>query len=445
MPSQPIPLAVAERKPPASYQRPTPQLTSSSPPAFAARPFRSAKTVVILVAILAAALVVVAALLGAFSGRSPGSAPGAGSGTIFSSARAVADRFAAAHGAWNLTKAVGLASQAGFTLPYNDTSAIPNCTLTALAGSLSTNLPIPGFVDSLVSGNASVWAFVYWSPATGAALVIFELSGHVELAVEESTGCAGPGAISPGTIPGSVVDSTTAVSAASAAGGAAFLTAHPTGVSLTMTLNGTLNYSTSHPSTDTTWDIQWSTCSATLLGYSSTSTYGYAFSVEINASSGSALPYTAMNSTCGMSRYGTLGLSVELGSLYQGVGAGGTIASQGCTSGDYCYSVFIAGSYANVTPANFSESVWNMSDAGTTYDGTVGFAILDATGGVIVYSLGPVESQWTSGVGTSDTLLTAGMSFTVDMGTADPGAGSWALALTGEGDYFSAGTFAVGL
>jgi hypothetical protein len=212
-----------------------------------------------------------------------------------------------------------------------------------------------------------------------------------------------------------------------------------------MTLNGSLNYSTSQPTVNPTWDVQWGTCAPTLFGYPPSSGFGYEFNAEIDATSGKVIPVTVWNSTCGMSRYGTLGLSVELGYLYQGTGSGGTIASQGCTSGDFCYSVYIAGSYDNVTPADFSMSVWNMSNSGATFDGTVGFSILNASGAVIVYSLGSVENQWTSGVGDSDTLLTAGMSFTVDMGTVNPSGGSWALALTGEGDYASAGTFAVGL
>ena len=399
----------------------------------------------VAVAVLVAALVIVAALLGAFGGSSSGSATGAVAGSTFSSAVVVADQFAAAHGTWNLTAATGLASPVAFNLPYNGTSGNLSCSVTALVGSLPVNLPIPAFAGSLVSGAAPAWAFVYWSPSTGAELVLVELSGQVALAVEESSGCVASGVGSPGTVPGKVVDSSGAVAAASAAGGAAFLAAHPTGVSLTMTLNGTLNYSTLRPTVSPTWTVQWSMCAPTILGYGPSSGYGYAFTAMVSAATGRVMPGAVWNGTCGMSRYGTLGLSVGLGQLYQGSGTGGTIASQGCTSGDYCYSVDIAGSYDNVTPANFSMSVWNMSNEAPTFNGTVGFSILSASGAVIVYSLGPVENQWTSRVGNPDTLLTAGMSFTVDMGTANPSGGSWALAFTGEGAYVSAGTFAVGL
>ena len=398
-----------------------------------------------VLAILVAALVIVATLFGGFGSAPSKSTTTPSSGATFASALAVADQFVTAHGTWNLTAAVGVASPATFKLPYNGTPESPSCSIIALAGSLPANLSIPAFAGSLVSGSAPAWAFAYWSPSTGAQLALMELSGQVELAVEESSGCTGMGGVLPGTVPSNVVDSPAAVAAASAEGGASFLEAHPTGVSLIMTLNGTLNYSTSQPIVNPTWDIEWSSCASTFLGYPPSSGFGYEFTAMINATSGRVIPGTVWNGTCGMSRYGSLGLSVELGQLYQGTGTGGTIASQGCRTGDFCYSVFIAGSYDNVTPANFSMSVWNMSNEGSTFAGTVGFSILNRSGAVIVYSLGPVENQWTSGVGDPETLLTAGMSFTVDMGTANPSGGSWALALTGEGAYASAGTSAVGL
>ena len=142
---------------------------------------------------------------------------------------------------------------------------------------------------------------------------------------------------------------------------------------------------------------------------------------------------------------GSLGLNLELGHLYVGPGTGGTLSSQGCTSNDYCFLVPIVGSFNNVTPADFSMSVWNISDQAATYMGTVGFAILNHSGGVVVSSAEPVESQWVNGVGSPATPLMAGMFFTVDMGTANPGEWQWALALTGEGAYSAAGTFSIGL
>jgi len=140
----------------------------------------------------------------------------------------------------------------------------------------------------------------------------------------------------------------------------------------------------------------------------------------------------------------SLGLDLELGVLYQGPGTRGTVASQGCTSGDYCYSVEIAASYDNVTPADFLLSVWNLS-AQENLSTTVGFAILNASGVVFVSSPGPVESEWVAGAGNSNMLLTAGMRFVADMGSTNPNEGAWALDLTGVGAYAGAGTFSVGL
>jgi hypothetical protein len=69
----------------------------------------------------------------------------------------------------------------------------------------------------------------------------------------------------------------------------------------------------------------------------------------------------------------------------------------------------------------------------------VGFAVLSAAGQVLVYETGPFESQWTSGVGSPSTLLTSGMTITVDMGTADPAGGNWFLSVTGTGPFAGSG------
>ena len=64
---------------------------------------------------------------------------------------------------------------------------------------------------------------------------------------------------------------------------------------------------------------------------------------------------------------------------------------------------------------------------------------------MLVYSIGPAEDGWTSDMGTPQNLLTAGMTFIVDVGPTDPVTGLWGLYFTGLGAYAPAGTFGVGL
>ena len=412
-------------------------ITRSPRPPSALKPMVWVAVAIVAVMVLVSGLLVI----GAFTS---GPGPGKGSGNIISSAPAqsVATQFAGRHGTWDLIAMNGVASQNESYLRYNGTVGSSNCEATTLVGSVPTNLSIPASPGGLTSGMSSFWYFAFVAPGNGSELAVYVVSGRVVLAAEFPSACIGAEFSSVQGLPTSLVNSSTAVSAAARAGGTDFVTTYTNrSDTVSMLLSGgfVLNNATVVP----TWEISWSTCGSDLLWSNSSMSYGYEFRVAVNATSGVVVPGSATSTTCGSpGRSYTLGLEVELGHLFAGPEMGGTIPSKGCDNGDYCYAVPLVASTANITPANFSMLVQNFS---TTYYGTVGFAILNVNGSVLVYSIGPTEDGWTSDMGTPQNLLTAGMTFVVDVGPTDPVTGSWGLSFTGLGAFAPAGTFGVGL
>jgi len=409
-----------------------PSPISAPPPR---KPVQRRPTIIVVVVVAVAALLVVSLILlgglGSGSSGSPGGVP-------YSAARNTADRLAASHGSWQLIEVVGLALSNSTTVPYNSTS-IRNCSVTALVGSLPTTLSIPAFRGNLLSGNATVWLFAYVQPSTGSELAVFTVNGAVTLALVLTGGCLGTGLGGFVGIPDTVVSSSAAVSAAASVGGAAFVLAHPTGVSLEMFMIGPLPFSnvTRAPQ----WEITYSTCSNNFFSSGSSQIPGASFSVAVNATTGAVVVGTESNSTCGggippppTGIYQVLGLGSA--TTFQGSGTGGTIASQGCTSGDYCFSIPIAFATQNVTPSDFTTYVTNGTGA---LAAVAGFAILNVPGSVVVYSLGASETQWSPGIGSANTPLFAGMTLVVDFGPQNPVGQSLDLQITGEGPYIGSG------
>ena len=392
----------------------------------------------VAVVALAAALVLSAVFLGIFGGGTSSGSPSNGNGSTFSSARGVADEFAAAHGSWVLIDGVGVALPNASYFPYTGSGGNASCIPITLAGTVPINLTLPAFHGDLASGAAPVWLFAYLSvpPETGGELAVFEIGDRVALAVELPAGCIEGISLIHGISP-SVIDSSTAVAAAAAAGGAKFLQAHPTGVSLEMEIIG--GFSAGNGSLLTpSWEVIWSTCSNTLFGTGG-ETSGYQFFAAVNATTASVLPGSIENTTCSTGvpppPTGIAGaISFGTPSLIVGPGSGGTIASQGCNSGDYCYIAPITAASDNLTPSDFELAVQNFSD-GSTITTILGFAIVSVTGTVLVYSTGDIESLWSPGAGNAQTLLGAGMAIYVDTGPTHPTASNLGLVLTGEGPF----------
>ena len=380
------------------------------------------RVLLVVVITLSAALVLSVVLL---SGSNPGSS-GASSGNPFSAARALADKAVPSSGAWNLIESVGIAPSNATVLPVNETST-SNCSVTPLVGSVPGNYTIPTFQGNLLSGDASAWLLAYVQPSTGTALVVLETGGSVSLALELSAGCTNGTLAGFRAIPSDVIDSTAAVSAAAHTGGAAFLQAHPTGVYLEMSLLGSDVLTNL---TSLNWAVVLTTCAPFAVVPTSS---GEMFSALVNATTGQVVPGSATNGTCGYlpPTPDTLGAALTPGipTVFQGTG---TLAGKGCTQGDYCASFPLLSTAENVTPADFTMSV--MSRNNTLYP-TVGYSILSATGQVVVYSVGTVESQWSPAVGSSTTLLTSGMQIVVDFGTQLPTPNQYVLELNGQGPF----------
>jgi hypothetical protein len=346
----------------------------------------------------------------------------------FSMARAAATQAAPA-GPWLLLAAVGLALANETTLPINLTTG-NNCTIRSLSGPIPSSLSLPSFHGNFTNGLAPAWDLEYGQSASASLLEVLVVGGVAKLVVELSgTGCIGVNTFFE-PLPSNVVDSPIAVAAAAAAGGEAFLQAHPTGVSEEMAL---LSFNSSGSRSGPEWAVSYSTCSPFLIGTGSGAP-GATFDAAVNATTGAVLPGTPTTLSCGGPPPPAIGNALQPGipTLIRGAGTGGTLASQGCTSGDYCYVTPLRAVSDNVTPGDFSMNVTNGT--GSEFP-AVGFAITNAAGEVVVYSAGPFEASWTPGAGDAATLLTTSMSISVDMGTADPSGGLWTVNLTGIGPF----------
>jgi hypothetical protein len=403
--------------------------------AFPAPPPPSSRRIpegLVVAVVIAVPVILVLSII--FLGVLGGGGGPSGAAVSFSSARHVAGQAVPNDGTWNLSDAVGLDLANSTTEPLNLTSVPANCTVSSLSGPLPTSVTFPSFQGNLSSGLARVWELGYLQPSTHSELVVIVTGGAVGLALELSgPNClVGDAGASVGVISTNVIDSPTAASAVAAVGGLAFLHAHSSGVYLQMLLfpsDGQLG------AVSDEWDFAYSTCPS--LSVSGAEPTGASFNAEVNATTGLVVPGSVSNGTCGgsFSQTNTIGSALHPGfpTLTVGPGTGGTLASQGCTSGDYCYPVPIDSVSENVTPGDFDMKVTSaVNESGVP---VVGYSITTASGQVVVYETGSVEDEWTDGTGNSSTLLTAGMVITVDVGTANPSGTSLFLTLTGTGAF----------
>lgn len=416
---------------PGPESRAMPEVSSAPLPRPGGTSRKMGFTVVIAVA---AVLLLVLSLV--FLGSS-GSSGGGSTPVPFSSARNAVPQ-PSPPGDWQLVAAAGLNLANATTLETN-LSAVQNCTVTPIVGRLPSSITIPSFQGNLSTGESPEWVFDYVQPSTGAELEAIVTGGAADFVYELSgSGCTSTDAASIHGISNDIVDSPAAASAVSAAGGEAFLRAHPTGVSEEMVI---INPSFSGlGAVSPEWLFLYSTCPLPLNG-SISSPSGYTFDAAVNATTGVVIPESPVNGTCGgtPSMMETIGSALQLGAatLIQGPGSGGTIASQGCASGDYCYEVPIKAASENVTPGDFELEVTNATGSEVP---VAGYAITNTVGQVVVYSLGSIETAWSSGVGTSTTLLASTMTLSLDLGTTNPSAlGSLALSITGVGPFVESG------
>lgn len=389
---------------------------------------------------MAVALLLVLALL-TVGTPAPSSGVSGSTGVPFSSARhSGGSVIPSAGGNWELLDAFGfdLANMTTEALDLSNLSA--NCTVTSLSGPLPGSLTIPRFTGDLSSGDAAFWELGYLQPSTLSEIAVAVTDGTVALALEISgPHCLPTNASGVAPIPPTVVDSTVAASATASAGAAAFLAAHPEGVSLEMglvpsTLGGPGEPGYGYPA----WWFQYSTCTAFIGIINGTGPPGETFYAVVNATTGAVAPGSVTTGACGGSGAPpeAIGSVLQFGfpTLNRG-GAGGTLESQGCTGGDYCFSLPVSLATNNVTPSDFEEELMVQNSSGDTPYTAVGFAIVNSQGQVVVYSYGTVEIGWSDGVGTAETPITSTMTFWLDAGPQSPPSTNLFVAFTGIGAY----------
>lgn len=346
-------------------------------------------------------------------------------------------------GPWQLFLAEGFDPWNATTVTNDPSSGIPlNCTLTSTPAVEPPTIVYPAYRGDLSNGTAVIWILAYVQPTshtTGIALII---NGYLEI-TERLSGpdCDPFASVNYTAIPAAAIGSTSAAQAIDEAGGAQFLAQHRDGVSLTMFLNDFLEVvgSSSARSPDVPpWDFDYDPCGGN--PFSSTFTPGPSnatgFSGTVYAMNGTVEQASEYPGACGLTPPPAAEVFPFMPGcvlLVQGSGPGGTIAGQGCQSGDYCYSLTVAQPYENDTPSDFDLGVTEGN--GTTVGTVAGYAVLDPSGAVLVYSNGPRETSWTAAAGSPATPLVNGDSLWVAMGPSYPAGISYTLNAQGLGPF----------
>jgi hypothetical protein len=381
------------------------------------------------VAAVSVVLILLAGLL--VSGATGGGGPLTSAvGITYYAARGIGAQAGSPYGTWTLVDAAGIDLANATQVPLNF-SAFGSCNISSFAGAIPPSLTIPKFTGSLTTGALSEWIFTYRSASPAAELDVGVTAGVANLIVEISgPNCQGLGAHFT-ALPTSIVDSPAAVSAVDTAGGAAFLAAHPREVSLFASV---IPAGFGGPGSSVEWGVFYTTCSTYFSSPPPSEPPGATFYADVNGTSGLVVPGSVYTGTCGGPPIVPIGSALALGppTVTVGAGTGGTVASQGCTTGDYCYSVPIVAASGNVTPGDFTLQVKGAGGSGYP---AVGYAILSVAAQVVVYSTGAIEVAWSAGVGSASTPLSATMVMIVDMGTTDPTGQGYYLTLTGTGPF----------
>lgn len=248
----------------------------------------SARTAGLVAIAMVVVLVLSLLLLGEFGG---------GSGLVtFSAAEGAAASMTGAVGAWELVSATGLdLANATWTGPIDFSGT--NCAVSSPLGAVPSNISFPAFQGDLLSGGALEWEFAFLDHAANALMLLYTTGGSETAAIVLSgANCLGVVTVGQ-TVPSPVVDSPVVVSAAVAAGGAAFLSDYPRGVSLEMTLFVPMPPehlgSAQFPAV---WIVMFTTCPPlSSYGYPG---QGYQFTVDVNATTGIAIPGSAATMGC---------------------------------------------------------------------------------------------------------------------------------------------------
>ena len=392
---------------------------------------------VMLVALVAAAVVL--ASVGVLALASSGGSAGAtGAPVTFSQARA-SSTAVLPPGHWGLEAAIGLDMWNETTVKAN--LSIPlNCSFVTPPGHPFTGYTFPAYRGDISTGAAVTWVLAYLDPSANASAVVLVTNGSAAwLGTESGRYCIQAPPNFNGGIPYGVVDSSTAALALDQDGASQYLAGNRSGDSLLMSL-----FPAFGPFT-TTWSLVYTPCGGAFAGQTTGPTNGTEFGGNVNATTGAVVNARAETVDCQQNLTTAPPSLLSVFNLGYGgsavlvAGAGGTVASQGCTSGDYCYAIPVTIASNGIDPADLSFSVERN---GTLSAVPQGYAFVDGTGAVVVYSLGSIASSWQAGVGSPTTQLTTSDLLWIDMGPQDPTGHGYVLEVYGVGVYSGYSMFA---
>lgn len=219
-------------------------------------------------------------------------ASAAGPVLTYSGARAVADRTVAGFqgGGWTLVVAAGLVSNVTESFPLN-TSAFGSigCTFTSMTP--LTNLSVPGYNGSRLTGASPAWEFLYRN--SGGTLALVSVIDGTGTTIGTLTGfeCSLYAQVFT-PIPGNAIDSPQAIRAVQPEA-QAFMIAHPN-ASVELALVGGISVGGGPRAPE--WAVSYTTCPLS----SSSSGTGAVFNATINATSGGVVRTNATgNASCG--------------------------------------------------------------------------------------------------------------------------------------------------
>jgi hypothetical protein len=130
-----------------------------------------------------------------------------------------------------------------------------------------------------------------------------------------------------------------------------------------------------------------------------------------------------------------LGANLALGTatVFVQSGTGRNISNSGCRSGDYCAAVTFA---AVANGLNLSDLEFEVTNAsGAVVGSVVGYGILNQTGRVAAYEIGPIETVWGPGPSNDSFKVTAGQAIQVDLGSTNPSGLGYTLVAVGTHQF----------
>lgn len=392
--------------------------------------------------ILAAAVAVIVVVALLLSGLIPTSGSGGGSGgagvETSSEAMAVANSVASgvAHGPWALNGVGGLSvlNPSTETLPYN----VHDCAATG-----SSNFTIPASTGEYSTGRLSSWTFEYVNETRTAFLILQVANGQVSELLLQGANCPIFSIGAPIETP--FVSSDVAASAALNSGNiSGFVGNHSSAAAEEELIqqgaaNGGLQ-----------WLLTYTTCSPIFSpGVPSQGSVVQAF---VNATTG-LLNHTDSqpSSNCAFAFYRVSQIPIEeafvvTNPVLSMCPSGSTFATNGCSAGDYTYSISITTSYLWFFPTGF----WLDEASGSVYyaTGDGGFSVLTSSGSVAAQTAVAAQTPMAmphsfttfgsgvsgiSTISTSDTIL-------IDMGTLDPAGMGLTFEANGPSDAFTGNT-----